>query len=319
MKRSEHFGKLAGALAAAVLTFPVITKNRSGVSYNAVTGEEEPYSYATLDHILAAVRTPLAKNGLVIAQGPLMVDLDIDDTTTVRTEVMETMLLHSSGEWIGNQVRILMPDGSENPHDYGTAQSYAKRYGVTSLLGISPEDDTDGTGVSKETATGEAKPARSRKRSKPASDKQVKLILGLLKEAGMTEGALCSRMEVASVATLSADQVDKAIELIGHVSGSSASAPPSSDESIERKRIALEYALKDEETLRSMQFIRDNLQTRPDQAAEEWLGFNAKEQGVLWLAPTKGGWFTTAERDALKKAVADFNRNKAASTKAPKN
>lgn len=319
MKRSEQFGQLAAALATAVLTFPTITKNRSGTSYNAVTGEEEPYSYATLDHILAAVRNPLAKNGLVIAQGPLMVEVDIDDQTTVRTEVMETMLLHSSGEWIGNQVRILMPDGSDNPHDYGTAQSYAKRYGVTSLLGISPEDDTDGTGVSKETATGEKKPARSRKRSKPATDKQVKMIQGLLRDAGMTEAALCSRMEVAAVATLSADQVDEAISLIGHVSGNSANPPPSSEEANDRKRRALESAMADEETRRSMQFIRDNLQKHPDQAAQEWLGFTAQEQGVLWLATTKGGWFTTAEREALKKAVAEYNRNKSAPTKSPKN
>jgi len=122
-----YLGPLAGALAKAQAAFPPIVRDKE------VASRSYSYKYAPLDAILAAVRDPLAGNGLAIAQlldGPDLV----------------TLLLHESGATL--QARSLLPpwDGVQQ---YGSMVTYIRRYALTAILGIAAEEDDDGEAAAK--------------------------------------------------------------------------------------------------------------------------------------------------------------------------
>ena len=51
----------------------------------------------------------------------------------------------------------------------------------------------------------------------------------------------------------------------------------------------------------SIKFIKDRIEANDGRAvADEWRAISKEHQGALWLATTKGGCFTTAERDFMK-------------------
>lgn len=144
---SADIGELAAALAAFQGECPKIEKEctvrvatRSGGSYS--------FQYASLDNILDKVRPILAKNGLSITQ------------LTDSSGSLTTLLLHKSGQYIGSNIKItgakLRDSGAgsdgTSPQEYGSAITYMRRYSVTSLLGLSTEDDEDGNLASGNTA-----------------------------------------------------------------------------------------------------------------------------------------------------------------------
>lgn len=94
---------------------------------------ENPFfksSYADLTSILAESQPLLAKNGFAIIQQPGGDGVKISVTTT---------LLHTSGEWIKGTVT--MTPVKSDPQSAGSCITYARRYGLVSLLGIATEDD----------------------------------------------------------------------------------------------------------------------------------------------------------------------------------
>jgi hypothetical protein len=123
----HDYGSLAGALAKAQAAFPPIVRDKE------VAVRSYSYKYAPLDAILAAVRDPLATNGLAIAQlleGPDLV----------------TLLLHESGSTL--QARTPLPPW-EGVQQYGSMVTYIRRYALTAMLGIATEDDDDGEAAAK--------------------------------------------------------------------------------------------------------------------------------------------------------------------------
>ncbi|MDH5183404.1 MAG: hypothetical protein OEX12_05885 [Gammaproteobacteria bacterium] len=62
----------------------------------------------------------------------------------------------------------------------------------------------------------------------------------------------------------------------------------------------------------SIAAIKEHIATEAfEKAAEAWDELSKEEMKTLWLAPTKGGVFTTKERDVIKSdEFANFRRNK---------
>tara|TARA_R100000306_G_C4354009_1_gene131684 strand:- start:39 stop:719 length:681 start_codon:yes stop_codon:yes gene_type:complete len=92
--------------------------------------------YATLASCLKVVKEPLAKNDLCITQ-------------EIHGDRVYTILIHSSGETRkdgGVDIRVKDPD---NPQAMGGAITYARRYGLCTMLGIVGEDDDDGNSAVK--------------------------------------------------------------------------------------------------------------------------------------------------------------------------
>jgi hypothetical protein len=89
--------------------------------------------YASLDAILDAVRPILTKHGLALSQEPLMEE--------GRAGVL-TRVIHSSGE--ARESTLLLPVQQNTAQGIGSAITYARRYAISSILGIAADDDDDG-------------------------------------------------------------------------------------------------------------------------------------------------------------------------------
>ena len=122
MQKSESIGKLAEALSKA-----------QGVIRGAIKDSNNPFfksTYADLSSVWDACREPLAKNGLSVTQ--------LTDVTE-KGIAIETILMHSSGEWISG--RLDMPLSKQDPQGVGSAITYARRYTLAAIVGVAPEDD----------------------------------------------------------------------------------------------------------------------------------------------------------------------------------
>ncbi len=91
-------------------------------------------TYASLESVIRAVRTA-SEFGLTFTQ-----EMDFEgDITFVRT-----VMMHSSGDTRVSRTKIVSKDPND-PQKQGSAISYAKRYGLQSIYGLSsPSDDDDG-------------------------------------------------------------------------------------------------------------------------------------------------------------------------------
>lgn len=92
------------------------------------------FRYATLSAIWEVIREPCAENGLAIVQLPTV-------DSARRMAVVETRILHTSGEWLSCSVEL--PLVRTDPQGIGAVISYARRYGLSSLLGVTQTDEND--------------------------------------------------------------------------------------------------------------------------------------------------------------------------------
>ncbi len=135
MLHSEQFGQVAGALAKAQGAFKTIEKNKT-VKVKTRTGGEYTFSYAPLETIMSAVRPALTEQELGMTQGVVV--------TEKGEEMLRTTLIHASGEWIANETPVLVATGENGAQAYGSAVTYARRYGITTLLCVCADEDEDG-------------------------------------------------------------------------------------------------------------------------------------------------------------------------------
>lgn len=133
---SPTIGALAAALAKAQGQIEGAKKDATNPHFRS--------KYADLASTWDACRVALSANGLSVAQ-----------TTETRDgqPVLVTRLLHASGEWVAGETPLLL--GKADMQGLGSAITYARRYGLASVAGVSPEDDDGNAAV----ATGEAKAA----------------------------------------------------------------------------------------------------------------------------------------------------------------
>lgn len=128
--RSESIKELASALAK--VKFGEIGKSKT-VKVQTKSGSSYNFEYAPLEVIMAAIRGPLAEQGLTlsqtISQGPPL--------------GVYTTLLHSSGEWIDSFCPVVSKEGC-TAQEMGSAITYARRYGVTLICCLVADEDDDG-------------------------------------------------------------------------------------------------------------------------------------------------------------------------------
>lgn len=123
---------ISAALAAAQGEFGAVIRDKT-VSVTMRSGGKYTFSYAPLESILHAVKPALSKNGLALTQAMVVHE---------GKDFVETTLRHSSGQSISNRIPLFVKE--EGPQAYGSALTYARRYGVTLLLCVSADDDDDG-------------------------------------------------------------------------------------------------------------------------------------------------------------------------------
>ncbi len=125
-------GKLAEALAKAQAEFKPIKKDKTA-KVRMKAGGEYSYSYADLSLVIDATKEALSRNGLAVTQ-PIEFQGD--------RLVLHTKLLHSSGET--ESCFWPLPPAHTPAQEMGSALTYARRYSISAILGVAPEDDDDG-------------------------------------------------------------------------------------------------------------------------------------------------------------------------------
>lgn len=172
---SKELNELAGALASAQKDFAGVKKDKQG----------HGYKYAELSEVWECIREPLAVNGLSVVQSFLPTEGD-------KIKLL-TKLMHKSGQYV-NSVLVMPADRQSNKvQALGSASTYARRYGLMAIVGISPEDD-DGAGAKDKKAPPiksqykELAKATVKAKSKPASvDREVKATFSKLEKANLGE------------------------------------------------------------------------------------------------------------------------------------
>jgi len=129
MQMSNSIAKLAEALAAAQGEIEGAVKDRSNPAFKS--------RYADLSAVWEAWQAVGPKNGLAVSQWP--------GPVTDGRMTLTTVLKHKSGEWLMETLSMPLP--KQDPQGYGSAATYARRYALSALAGIAPEDD-DGNAAS---------------------------------------------------------------------------------------------------------------------------------------------------------------------------
>jgi len=141
-RSSESVAALGAALskAQAVLVNPekslsaTIPMGRAGAGVGE--GEVRTFRYASLASGLDIVRKTLSQYEIATVQ-----------TTAVDPAAglvnLTTMLVHASGEWIASDWPVCSVSDLASPRRMGAALTYARRYGLFTLVGIAGEDDLD--------------------------------------------------------------------------------------------------------------------------------------------------------------------------------
>ena len=115
----------------------ILAKDMMGkVALNSVNPHFKS-KYADLGALMEASSQALALNDLVVVQMPSQ------DCTGY---YVETTLYHTSGEFLSGKTYI--NPTKNDPQGLGSAITYAKRYGLGSLLGLNGEPDDDGNAAS---------------------------------------------------------------------------------------------------------------------------------------------------------------------------
>ena len=91
--------------------------------------------YATLHSVMNACRDALLEHGIWLTQYPISVDAN--------QLGLVTKIVHAeTGQWQASLLTMPLP--KNDPQGYGSAMTYARRYGLSALIGIVTESDDDG-------------------------------------------------------------------------------------------------------------------------------------------------------------------------------
>ena len=129
MQQSESIVNLAKALSIVQGKLTHAKKDSANPFFKS--------KYADLESVWDACRDLLAANGLAVTQFP---GEYIDGTMS-----LTTLLTHSSGEWIGQQMSL--PVSKPDAQGSGSALTYMRRYALAAVVGIVQADDDGNAAV----------------------------------------------------------------------------------------------------------------------------------------------------------------------------
>ena len=179
----EQRGGIAMALATAQAKMGKALKSANNPHFKA--------KYADLSSVVDACMPSLNECGIAVIQPP---------TDDENGRYVETILIHGeSGQQLSCRVPLIVE--KQNMQGYGSAVTYARRYGLMSMAGIAPEDD-DGNAASK---------AAPKVVQTVTPDQYIKL-RDLAQEAGVDETKICAAYKVQSFQQFPAECFDAAIK-----------------------------------------------------------------------------------------------------------
>lgn len=154
METSEQINEIAAALAKAQAEIQNASKDAKNPAFKR-DGKE--LRYATLTSVWEACREALTKNGIAVVQCP--------GTNGDGSVTMTTVLMHSSGQWMRSE--MVCKPMQPTAQGIGSVITYLRRYALSSMAGVAPDDDDDGNAAS---APKEMELAQSRQQTQPPKE-----------------------------------------------------------------------------------------------------------------------------------------------------
>ena len=178
---------IASALAAAQMQMGKALKQSNNPHFKS--------KYADLGSVMDACMPALNSVGIAVIQPAGEDEFG---------RYVETRLIHGeSGEMLTCRVPLIV--NKNDMQGYGSAVTYARRYGLMAMAGIAPEDD-DGNAAA-------AAAPRQQAPAKMTAD-QFEKITDLIERTSSDEDKLCAYFKVAELYALTAQQADQTIAML---------------------------------------------------------------------------------------------------------
>lgn len=144
---------------------------------NALKDSKNPHfksKFASLASVINAVSEQLSANGIAVTQSMLPGQLHMP-------HMVVTTLSHTSGQWIRSFTPLILT--KNDMQGLGSAITYARRYALSAIVGITQEDD-DGHDASTPSASKDSKETKPDTKSIVSNDSQSKLTFDDVVTAG---------------------------------------------------------------------------------------------------------------------------------------
>ena len=178
---------IIAALAAALPKLEGAKKNANNPHFKS--------KYADLGSVIDALE-PIKDHGLWFIQ----ISKERDNGAC-----FETVIIHGPSNSQMSMGETFVPADRANAQGFGSAQTYARRYGLLSAFGLATEDD-DGNAASQTPA----KPRQQDKTADALTDAQWGIISDLIGQTNTDAKAFCTAFKIKSVKELPAAQFDRA-------------------------------------------------------------------------------------------------------------
>jgi hypothetical protein len=184
MNASDSIKELATALAKAQGELMGAKKDTANPFFKS--------KYADLASIVEALKACFPKYGLAYVQ---------TICTSEDGVGVETLLTHSSGEWVKSDP-FYLPVNKADAQGFGSCATYARRYSLAAIAGVAPEDD-DGNAAAKAPPTTleriqAAEPGNARKATTDAFDALPEEAKRITREWAMEVIAYVGNGEIAA-------------------------------------------------------------------------------------------------------------------------
>lgn len=143
MKSSESIKNIATALNKAQGAMGAVTKGATNPFFKS--------KYADINDVIQTIKESLNGNGITYLQPLKVIEIGGE-----KVNVVETILLHTSGEYISSETEIVQASKND-PQKFGAAVTYSRRFGLQSIIGLPAEDDDGNKASGKQLA---AKPSK---------------------------------------------------------------------------------------------------------------------------------------------------------------
>jgi hypothetical protein len=188
-KTTKH-ATIAAALAAAQAAMGRAAKSANNPHFKS--------KYADLSSVMDACMPALTSNGIAVTQPVKREDGEI---------VLYTILHHADSDQTLDDGGLPLIVNKRDMQGLGSALTYARRYGLMAMAGISADDD-DGNA-----AAAAAPPAQAKPPAKISAD-QWKAINDLIERTASDEAKLCAYWKVAELHDLTAQQADQTVAML---------------------------------------------------------------------------------------------------------
>lgn len=207
MRKSETIVELSKAFAKMQKELEQPFKNANNPFFKS--------KYVPLENVVDSITRASSKHGLSFTQFP---SSDENGNVTVGT-----MVMHESGEWIEYDPICLKPVKND-PQAVGSAITYAKRYALSAIFGITSDNDDDGNEAMQ---LGKAASKTIQKKQVPTTNYKIpKEVVKAYKDGiqfvidrtGKNDGSItrwfCENLRVAKIEDITMDKISLADELL---------------------------------------------------------------------------------------------------------